>query len=83
GNGIPTDQLQLIFNKFSRAVKESAIPGVGLGLAICSAIIRLHEGEIWAENNNFSENHKKGGASFHFVLPLKLLPDIDEIEIKQ
>lgn len=77
GKGIPRDQLQLIFNKFSRAVKESAIPGVGLGLAICSAIIRLHEGEIWAENN------KKGGASFHFVLPLKQLPDIDEIEIKQ
>lgn len=83
GHGIPTDQLQLIFNKFSRAVKESAIPGVGLGLAICSAIIRLHEGEIWAENHNFSENNKKGGASFHFVLPLKSLPDIDEIEIKQ
>lgn len=77
GAGIPTEQLQLIFNKFSRAVKESAIPGVGLGLAICSAIIHLHEGKIWAENN------KKGGASFHFVLPLKSLPNIDEIEIKQ
>lgn len=74
GNGIPTEQLQIIFNKFSRAVKESAIPGVGLGLAICSAIIRLHEGSIWAENN------EKGGASFHFVLPLKSLPNIDEIE---
>lgn len=32
GAGIPTEQLQLIFNKFSRAVKESAIPGLGWGL---------------------------------------------------
>ncbi|WP_166266539.1 two-component system sensor histidine kinase KdpD [Providencia sp. M-27] len=70
-NGIPNGQEKNIFDKFSRAQKESAIPGVGLGLAICRAIIQLHEGEIWAQNNN------KGGASFHFVLPLKQLPDIE------
>ena len=73
-NGIPDGQEQTIFNKFSRAQKESAIPGVGLGLAICRAIIQLHDGDIWANNN------EKGGASFHFVLPLKQLPEI-EVEI--
>ena len=61
----------IIFDKFSRTQKESVIPGVGLGLAICRAIIQLHQGNIWAKNN------KKGGASFHFVLPLKQLPEIE------
>ncbi|EMF4708854.1 two-component system sensor histidine kinase KdpD [Providencia stuartii] len=73
-NAIPDGQEKIIFDKFSRAQKESAIPGVGLGLAICRAIIQLHDGNIWAENN------KKGGASFHFVLPFKQLPDIEELD---
>ena len=71
GPGIPADQLQLIFDKFSRGNKESAIPGVGLGLAICRAIIEVHDGRIWAENG------ANGGASFRFVLPLEKPPEID------
>lgn len=65
GAGIPSEQLQLIFNKFTRGDKESAIPGVGLGLAICRAIIEVHGGKIWAENI------AQGGACFHFTLPLE------------
>ncbi|WGO82829.1 two-component system sensor histidine kinase KdpD [Arsenophonus apicola] len=72
GIGIPEGQEELIFDKFSRAKKESSIPGVGLGLAICQAIIKLHNGEIWAENN------KNSGATFHFVLPLIEVPAIEE-----
>ncbi|AOM40835.1 two-component system sensor histidine kinase KdpD [Xenorhabdus hominickii] len=72
GTGIPQGQEQLIFDKFSRASKESAIPGVGLGLAICRAIVEIHGGKIWAANN------KKGGASFHFILPLQEPPTIED-----
>ncbi|MBC8951923.1 two-component system sensor histidine kinase KdpD [Xenorhabdus sp. PB62.4] len=72
GTGIPPGQEQLIFDKFSRASKESAIPGVGLGLAICQSIIDIHGGKIWANNN------KKGGASFHFILPLEDPPKIED-----
>jgi two-component system sensor histidine kinase KdpD len=71
GPGIPEGKMQLIFDKFSRGNKESAIPGVGLGLAICRAIIEVHGGRIWAENG------ANGGASFHFVLPLEKPPEID------
>src|SRR5690606_36506448 len=39
GPGIPVGQESSIFEKFSRGNKESAIPGVGLGLAICQAIV--------------------------------------------
>ncbi|WP_413502419.1 two-component system sensor histidine kinase KdpD [Serratia proteamaculans] len=71
GPGIPEGKMQLIFDKFSRGNKESAIPGVGLGLAICRAIIEVHGGRIWAENG------ANGGASFRFVLPLEKPPEID------
>jgi two-component system sensor histidine kinase KdpD len=52
-----------IFEKFARGNKESAIPGVGLGLAICQAIIDVHGGSISAENR------PEGGARFvlHFL----------------
>jgi two-component system sensor histidine kinase KdpD len=71
GPGILPEQKQLIFDKFSRGNKESAIPGVGLGLAICRAIIEVHGGRIWAENG------ENGGASFHFVLPLETPPELE------
>ena len=39
GPGLPPGQEQTIFDKFARGNKESAVPGVGLGLAICRAIV--------------------------------------------
>ena len=39
GKGLPPGQEQTIFARFSRGEKESAVPGVGLGLAICEAIV--------------------------------------------
>jgi len=74
GPGIMAGGERQIFEKFSRGNKESAIPGVGLGLAICHAIIDVHNGRIWAENN------PQGGATFSFMLPLEKLPDIESIE---
>jgi len=75
GPGIPAGQEQLIFDKFSRGNKESAIPGVGLGLAICRAIVELHGGTIHATQR------LQGGASFQITLPLPpppALPDMNE-----
>ncbi|ABS47281.1 MULTISPECIES: two-component system sensor histidine kinase KdpD [Yersinia pseudotuberculosis complex] len=71
GPGVTIGQENLIFDKFSRGNKESAIPGVGLGLAICRAIIDVHGGRIWVEKR------QEGGASFRFVLPLEKAPEID------
>ncbi|MFS2021066.1 DUF4118 domain-containing protein, partial [Massilia sp. CT11-108] len=43
GPGLPPDQEEAVFEKFTRGERESAKPGVGLGLAICRAIVGAHE----------------------------------------
>ncbi len=72
GPGLPPDMEEEIFKKFTRGQKESATPGVGLGLAICRAIIEAHRGRIWAEKSPL------GGARFVFTLPLGVPPVVDE-----
>ncbi|WP_414148865.1 two-component system sensor histidine kinase KdpD [Erwinia sp. BNK-24-b] len=69
GPGLPPGQEQALFAKFSRGDKESAIPGVGLGLAICQAIVEVHNGTIVAHNR------PEGGASFVVTLPQEPLPE--------
>lgn len=50
GPGLPPGQERAVFARFERGQKESVVPGVGLGLAICEAIVTAHGGRIWAEN---------------------------------
>jgi len=65
GLGIPTDELDTIFDKFIQSSKtKSNAGGTGLGLAICQEIIMVHKGKIWAEQ---SEDQ---GTIFKFVIPL-------------
>ncbi|MDR6937979.1 signal transduction histidine kinase [Luteibacter sp. 3190] len=42
GPGIPPDEREAVFRRFYRADETRAKPGCGLGLAIVSAIVRLH-----------------------------------------
>ena len=72
GPGLPPDMLETIFDKFTRGMKESATPGVGLGLSICKAIVQAHGGRIWAENST------EGGARFTFTLPMLEPPTMQE-----
>lgn len=64
GRGIPPGMETTIFDKFSRGETESAHTGVGLGLAICKAIVEAHGGRIVADNL------PTGGARVVFTLPL-------------
>ena len=74
GPGLPTGREQAIFDKFTRGGQESATPGVGLGLAICRAIVEAHRGTISARNNAL------GGATFTFTLPLGTPPAVQDAE---
>jgi two-component system sensor histidine kinase KdpD len=63
GPGILPGEEERIFEKFYRSERNRAPGGVGLGLAICRAIVNAHGGRIWAENR------EAGGAAFRFSLP--------------
>jgi K+-sensing histidine kinase KdpD len=45
GPGLPPGRADILFEKFTRGERESATPGVGLGLAICRAIVEAHGGD--------------------------------------
>jgi signal transduction histidine kinase len=67
GPGIPSEDIQFIFDKFYRANKtKNKSRGFGLGLYIAKLIIEAHNGQIGAYNN------REGGATFYFNIPLKI-----------
>lgn len=72
GPGLPKGMEQRIFDMFARGERESSTPGVGLGLAICRAIVEAHGGKISAENA------VSGGACFTFLLPVGEPPRLSE-----
>jgi two-component system sensor histidine kinase KdpD len=61
-----------LFDKFTRGAAESATPGVGLGLAICKAVVDAHQGQISAANA------AGGGAEFKVVLPRRAPPALEQ-----
>lgn len=73
GPGIPTSDLERIFDKFYRVLgtkrKGTSAMGTGLGLAVCRGLIEAHRGRIWAENR------AGGGAIFRFTLPFVQHPE--------
>lgn len=71
GPGLPLalqGREQTLFDKFTRGQAESVTPGVGLGLAICKAVVSAHGGEITAANA------VGGGAEFVVTLPRRAPP---------
>lgn len=63
GPGLPVGDPKRLFDKFQRGSGEGAVVGVGLGLAICQAIVRAHGGTIEAQRR------EGGGARFELTLP--------------
>jgi two-component system sensor histidine kinase KdpD len=64
GPGLPATDPEILFEKFQRGAPEGAVGGIGLGLAICRTILRLHQGRIWAEHRS------PHGAAFRFTVPI-------------
>jgi signal transduction histidine kinase len=50
GDGIPSDYLPFIFERFYRVPGERTVTGTGLGLYICKQIVMAHHGNIWVES---------------------------------
>ncbi|HKT95287.1 MAG TPA: ATP-binding protein, partial [Paraburkholderia sp.] len=88
GPGLPHGMGERVFEKFTRGEKESAKPGIGLGLAICRAIVEAHGGTIGAANRVAADGRVEG-ASFWFALPVQTPPplpadvaDLDESAVE-
>lgn len=78
GPGLPPGRETAVFEKFERGSRESATAGVGLGLAICQAIVKAHGGSISGENA--MENGHIAGARFTITLPCGTPPTDDGSE---
>jgi len=78
GPGVAPGSELSIFQKFVRGERESATPGVGLGLAVCQAIMSAHDGRIWVEPGSAPLTAATPrGARFIIALPLRPAPDLD------
>jgi two-component system sensor histidine kinase KdpD len=60
--------LEQLFRKFHHGSSAGGAGGVGLGLAICRAIVALHQGQCWAERI------PGGGMRFQISLPTEMAP---------
>jgi two-component system sensor histidine kinase KdpD len=76
GPGLPAGREDALFEKFVRGRQESSIAGVGLGLAICRAIVEAHGGRMRAWNQ------EQAGACFEFSLPLGDPPPLPEPDLE-
>jgi signal transduction histidine kinase len=81
GPGISADDLPHIFDPFyrSEAVRNSQIPGVGLGLSLVKRIVESLHGTVEVKSSAATP-----GASFILYLPAQpAAPVLTEMEIKE
>jgi two-component system, OmpR family, sensor histidine kinase KdpD len=65
GVGIPTEDLDRVFDKFYRVQRPENVGGTGLGLSICKGIVEAHGGRIQARPR------QGGGTIVMVTLPMK------------
>lgn len=64
GPGVPPEERDVIFRRFTRGKTGQGQPGLGLGLALVREVVTWHGGEVSVEEA------QKGGSVFRFTLPL-------------
>ncbi|MCP4966651.1 MAG: HAMP domain-containing histidine kinase [bacterium] len=62
GTGIPNEQLETIFERFTRLDRDQ--PGTGIGLNIARTLVRAHEGDVTAASPGPGQ-----GSTFEISLP--------------
>ncbi len=64
GGGIEAEERKAVFSPFYRARNVGKVPGMGIGLAVCSRLIEAQSGHLGVEDR------KGGGSVFYFMLPI-------------
>ncbi len=84
-NGVGLDESynEKAFQPFQR-INQRDRPGMGMGLAICRKVAKLHGGNIWfsqnlppkdennlvnGQNTDLSRDYREEGTTFHFTIP--------------
>lgn len=67
GIGIPEEKMNIIFREFTQADGSSTrkYGGAGIGLSICSQLVKMLDGDLWAKSVDGK------GSTFHFTAKLK------------
>lgn len=78
GPGLTAEEKERAFEKFyrGRRWRDDGTRGSGLGLSICAAIARLHEGALTVDDR------PGGGARFRLTLPLEQQPPSIDLEAR-
>ena len=74
GMGIPSDNMEHIFEEFTQvdASTTRKVGGTGLGLPISRHFVEMHKGQIWVDS-------KPGqGSTFSFAIPINPISEISE-----
>lgn len=64
GDGIAAEDLDRIFERYTRAAGSQSVPGAGIGLAVSREIVTAHGGRIWAESAGSGR-----GSTFTIAMP--------------
>ena len=74
GEGIPEDQLPRLFTTHlgGDTPSDSSRSSMGIGLSVCSTIVKAHGSRIYAQNR------PEGGACFYFALELEDTSDVEQ-----
>jgi signal transduction histidine kinase len=65
GPGVPTEDVERIFDKFYRGSNAAGLPGSGLGLYMARSVIEVHGGTLDLARQ------QQGGAQFRIWLPVQ------------
>lgn len=79
GPGVPEDERDLVFARFSRGAgsnRRAGSEGVGLGLSLVTEHVALHKGRVWVEDRPDGQQ----GARFVVELPVNWDEPIEDSE---
>ncbi len=74
GIGMSVDELDVLFEPYTRGQSQRKIKGVGLGIVIVKKLVEAHGGTVTVS----SELGK--GSTFTFTIPLSVLPGLDQLD---